>query len=121
MLTCGLLGAVVYSDSDVRLLPDELGNNASAPEDSFSSGLLEHPHYTRPANFRGMHVPEVLLSGHHANIEKWRQYESLKRTYERREELLDRIDLSKEEKMTLQDIKRSEEHTSELQSRGHIV
>src|SRR5699024_11200496 len=106
ILTGGELGALVVIDSVVRLLPDVLGNKASAPEDSFSSGLLEHPHYTRPANFRGMHVPEVLLSGHHANIEKWRQYESLKRTYERREELLDRIDLSKEEKMMLQDIKR---------------
>ncbi len=106
ILTGGELGALVVIDSVVRLLPDVLGNKASAPEDSFSSGLLEHPHYTRPANFRGMHVPEVLLSGHHANIEKWRHYESLKRTYERREELLDRIDLSKEEKTMLQDIKR---------------
>src|SRR5690625_3324144 len=106
VLTGGEIGALAVIDSVVRLLPDVLGNVESAVADSFSTGLLEHPHYTRPADFRGLHVPEVLLSGHHANIEKWRQYESLKRTYERREELLDRIDLSKEEKMMLQDIKR---------------
>src|SRR5690625_6857482 len=94
VLTSGEIGAQVIVDSVVRLLPDVLGNKASAPEDSFSSGLLEHPHYTRPANFRGMHVPEVLLSGHHANIEKWRQYESLKRTYERRDRKSTRLNSS---------------------------
>ncbi len=64
---------MVVIDSVVRLLPDVLGNKASAPEDSFSTGLLEHPHYTRPANFRGMKVPNILLSGDHAKIKSWRK------------------------------------------------
>lgn len=106
ILTGGELGALVVIDSVVRLLPGVLGNESSAPQDSFSTGLLEHPHYTRPANFRSMQVPDVLLSGHHANIEKWRKHQSLKRTYERRRELLDDITLSEEEEVMLQEIKR---------------
>src|SRR5690625_6270350 len=82
ILTGGELGAAVVVDSIVRLLPDVLGNTESAVEDSYSTGLLEHPHYTRPADFRGMTVPEVLLSGNHAHIDTWRKKESLKRTYE---------------------------------------
>ncbi|WP_226034966.1 tRNA (guanosine(37)-N1)-methyltransferase TrmD [Aquibacillus saliphilus] len=98
VLTGGELGAMVVVDSVVRLLPGVLGNEASAPEDSFSSGLLEHPHYTRPANFRGMEVPEVLKSGNHAKIEEWRKLQSLKRTFERRKDLLDSYPLSDKEK-----------------------
>ncbi|WP_164669024.1 tRNA (guanosine(37)-N1)-methyltransferase TrmD [Virgibacillus doumboii] len=97
VLTGGELGAMVVIDSVVRLIPDVLGNKASAPEDSFSTGLLEHPHYTRPADFRGMKVPDVLLSGDHAKINEWRRKESLKRTYERRKELIDRKSFSEEE------------------------
>ncbi|SDQ61199.1 tRNA (guanosine(37)-N1)-methyltransferase TrmD [Virgibacillus salinus] len=97
VLTGGELGAMVVIDSVVRLLPDVLGNKESAPEDSFSTGLLEHPHYTRPANFRGMKVPDILLSGDHAKIEAWRRKESLKRTYERRRELIDKHSLSDED------------------------
>ncbi|MBP1949102.1 tRNA (guanosine(37)-N1)-methyltransferase TrmD [Virgibacillus litoralis] len=97
VLTGGELGAMVVIDSVVRLLPDVLGNKESAPEDSFSTGLLEHPHYTRPANFRGMKVPDILLSGDHAKIEAWRRKESLKRTYERRRELIDKHSLSEED------------------------
>ncbi len=97
VLTGGELGAMVVIDSVVRLLPDVLGNKESAPEDSFSTGLLEHPHYTRPANFRGMKVPDILLSGDHAKIEAWRRKESLKRTYERRPELIDKHTLSEED------------------------
>ena len=80
VLTGGELGAMVVIDSVVRLLPDVLGNNHSAVQDSHSTGLLEHPHYTRPADFRGLTVPEVLMSGNHKKIEQWRQKESLKRT-----------------------------------------
>lgn len=98
VLTGGELGAMVVIDSVVRLLPDVLGNKASAPEDSFSTGLLEHPHYTRPANFRGMKVPNILLSGDHAKIKSWRKNQSLQRTYERRKELLQDFPLSEEEK-----------------------
>ncbi|RCW70738.1 tRNA (guanosine(37)-N1)-methyltransferase TrmD [Saliterribacillus persicus] len=98
VLTGGELGAMVIVDSVVRLLPGVLGNDASAKEDSFSSGLLEHPHYTRPADFRGSKVPDVLLSGNHANIEAWRKKESLKRTYTRRPDLLEDKKLSEIEK-----------------------
>ena len=106
ILTGGELGAMVVVDSIVRLLPDVLGNEQSAPEDSFSTGLLEHPHYTRPADFRGMTVPDVLLSGNHANIETWRRQQSLKRTYERRPELLEQITLSANDQKMLDEIKK---------------
>ncbi|UOR12746.1 tRNA (guanosine(37)-N1)-methyltransferase TrmD [Halobacillus amylolyticus] len=98
VLTGGELGAMVVTDSVVRLLPGVLGNEQSAPEDSFSSGLLEHPHYTRPAEFRGHQVPEILMSGNHAKIEEWRHYESLKRTFLRRPDLLEQRELTKQEK-----------------------
>ncbi|TMN23931.1 tRNA (guanosine(37)-N1)-methyltransferase TrmD [Lentibacillus cibarius] len=104
VLTGGELGAMVVIDSVVRLLPDVLGNEASAPEDSFSTGLLEHPHYTRPANFRGMKVPEILLSGDHGKIAAWRSNESLKRTYERRRDLIDEATLSEADKKVLNEI-----------------
>ncbi|MFD2044081.1 tRNA (guanosine(37)-N1)-methyltransferase TrmD [Ornithinibacillus salinisoli] len=105
VLTGGELGAMVVVDSVVRLLPDVLGNEESAPQDSFSTGLLEHPHYTRPADFRGLKVPDVLLSGDHAKINDWRKRESLKRTYERRKELLDHHTLSEAEQKMLKEIK----------------
>lgn len=101
VLTGGELGAMVIIDSVVRLLPGVLGNEASANEDSFSNGLLEHPHYTRPANFRGMEVPDVLLSGHHKNIEDWRKKQSILRTFERRKDLLEKYALSDQEKQWL--------------------
>jgi len=97
VLTGGELGAMVIADSVTRLLPGVLGNEESAVTDSYSTGLLEHPHYTRPAEFRGMTVPDILLSGHHANIEEWRQKESLKRTWERRPDLLKEKPLSEQE------------------------
>ncbi|SFD81149.1 tRNA (Guanine37-N(1)-) methyltransferase [Lentibacillus persicus] len=101
VLTGGELGAMVVIDSVVRLLPDVLGNTESAPEDSFSTGLLEHPHYTRPADFRGMKVPDVLLSGNHAKIAEWRRKQSLKRTFERRKDLIDDAALTDKEKKQL--------------------
>lgn len=106
ILTGGELGAMVVVDSIVRLLPDVLGNEQSAPEDSFSTGLLEHPHYTRPADFRGMAVPDVLLSGHHENIEAWRRQQSLQRTYERRPELLEKTTLSTSDQKMLDEMKK---------------
>lgn len=108
VLTGGELGAMVVIDSVVRLLPEALGNEASAKQDSFSTGLLEHPHYTRPHEFRGHKVPDVLLSGNHAKIDAWRKEESLKRTLQRRPDLLHHTDLNKEDKATLQRLK--EEH-----------
>lgn len=104
VLTGGELGAMVVVDSIVRLLPGALGNQSSAVTDSFSTGLLEYPHYTRPAEFRGWKVPDILLSGHHANIERWRLKESLRRTLARRPELLERIELTEEMKKLLREI-----------------
>ncbi|WP_249305877.1 tRNA (guanosine(37)-N1)-methyltransferase TrmD [Lederbergia citrea] len=101
VLTGGELGAMVIIDSIVRLIPGVLGNEASPILDSFSSGLLEHPHYTRPADFRGMKVPDVLLSGNHSKIDEWRQQESLKRTKNRRPDLLDKHPLSEKQKKWL--------------------
>ena len=98
VLTGGELPAMVVIDSVVRLLPGVLGNDASAVSDSFSTGRLEHPQYTRPAEFRGMKVPDILLSGHHQNIETWRKKQSLRRTWERRPDLLAGVDLSEEGK-----------------------
>ncbi|MEK4301868.1 tRNA (guanosine(37)-N1)-methyltransferase TrmD [Oceanobacillus sp. FSL W8-0428] len=105
VLTGGELGAMVIIDSVVRLLPEALGNEESAQQDSFSTGLLEHPHYTRPSDFRGMKVPDVLLSGNHANIEAWRRKESLKRTAQRRPDLLENHELNEVDKKIVQEIK----------------
>jgi len=88
VLTNGALPAMVVIDAVTRLLPGVLGDEASAREESFSQGGLEYPQYTRPADFRGMAVPEVLLSGHHAEIEKWRKAQALRRTAQRRPDLL---------------------------------
>ncbi|WP_407267979.1 tRNA (guanosine(37)-N1)-methyltransferase TrmD [Radiobacillus sp. PE A8.2] len=104
VLTGGELGAMVVIDSIVRLIPGVLGNESSAPEDSFSHGLLEHPHYTRPSDFRGMKVPDVLLSGNHGKIEKWRKRESLKRTFLRRKDLLVDYALTETEKEWLKNL-----------------
>lgn len=88
VLTNGALPAMVIIDAVTRLLPGVLGHEQSSADESFSHGLLEYPHYTRPAEFRGMKVPDVLLSGNHAEIEKWRREQALKRTRERRPDLL---------------------------------
>ena len=88
VLTNGGLPAMVVIDAVTRLLPGVLGDEASAQDESFSHGLLEYPHYTRPADFRGMQVPEVLLSGHHAEIEKWRRQQAELRTAERRPDMI---------------------------------
>ncbi|OIJ09881.1 tRNA (guanosine(37)-N1)-methyltransferase TrmD [Anaerobacillus arseniciselenatis] len=104
VLTGGELGAMVIIDSVSRLLPGVLGNETSAVTDSFSSGLLEYPHYTRPVDFRGFKVPDVLTSGHHKNIEEWRHKEALKRTLTRRPDLIKVRELSDKEKLWLQSI-----------------
>jgi len=88
VLTNGAIAAVVIVDAVVRLLPGALGHEQSAADDSFSGGLLEAPQYTRPAEFRDWKVPEVLLSGNHAEIEAWREKEGLRRTRENRPDLL---------------------------------
>jgi tRNA (guanine37-N1)-methyltransferase len=98
VLTGGELASMVIADSVVRLLPGVLGNEDSPILDSYSSGLLEHPHYTRPSDFRGMKVPEVLLSGNHKKIEEWREQESLRRTFTRRPDLLESYPLTDKQK-----------------------
>jgi tRNA (guanine37-N1)-methyltransferase len=102
VLTGGELPAMVVIDSVVRLLPGVLGNELSAVTDSFSTGLLEYPHYTRPAQFREWPVPDVLLSGHHDNIARWRREQSLLRTLRRRPDLLEDADLTPKERAWLE-------------------
>ena len=101
VLTGGELGAMVMIDATVRLLPEVLGNSESAQTDSFSTGLLEYPQYTRPADFRGMKVPEVLTSGNHQKIAEWRHKEALSRTYERRPDLLEDYPLTDQDRKWL--------------------
>jgi len=98
VLSGGEIPAMVLIDAITRLAPGVLGNAASAEDESFSEGLLEHPHYTRPEEFRGMRVPEVLLSGDHAEIAAWRRREALRRTIERRPDLLARAVLTEEDR-----------------------
>lgn len=107
ILTGGELSAMIMIDAISRLVPGVLGNNESASSDSFSMGLLEYPHYTRPSDYRGWPVPEVLLSGNHREILAWRRKESLRRTYVRRPDLLEKIALSPEDRETLEEIKKN--------------
>lgn len=97
VLTGGELPAMVMMDAVSRLVPGVLNNEESAEFESFHDNLLEHPHYTRPVEYHGKKVPDVLLSGHHGNIDKWRREESLRRTLERRPELLSQANLTKED------------------------
>jgi len=97
VLTGGELPALMVIDAVARLLPGVLGDHLAAHQDSHANGLLEHPHYTRPADFRGMKVPDVLLSGDHAHIAAWRRKRSIKRTAERRPDLLNQATLSDDE------------------------
>lgn len=108
VLTGGEIGAMVIADSVTRLLPGVLGNETSARTDSFSTGLLEHPHYTRPYDFRGWKVPDVLLSGHHERIAEWRHKQSLRRTWQRRPDLLKRRALTKQEREWLAEFEKNE-------------
>ncbi|AJG26066.1 tRNA (guanosine(37)-N1)-methyltransferase TrmD [Streptococcus iniae] len=104
VLTGGELAAMTIVDATVRLIPNVIGKEASHQDDSFSSGLLEYPQYTRPYDFRGMKVPDVLMSGHHENIRKWRLEQSLKKTLDRRPDLLDKYTFTDEEKEMLEKI-----------------
>ncbi|WEI91481.1 tRNA (guanosine(37)-N1)-methyltransferase TrmD [Enterococcus casseliflavus] len=104
VLTGGELGAMVMIDATVRLLPEVLGNQTSAQTDSHSTGLLEHPQYTRPAEFKGMKVPEVLMNGNHKLIEQWQLKESLRRTFQRRPDMLENYPLTEEVQKLLKEI-----------------
>ncbi len=107
ILTGGELPAMVFSDAVIRLLNGVLGNEDSALNDSFTSPFLDHPQYTRPAEFEGKQVPDVLISGHHKKIEEWKLEESIRVTYEKRPDLLEKADLNDIEKKILEKIKRS--------------
>ncbi len=104
VLSGGELAAMVIVDAVVRLLPGALGYERAAAEDSHATGLLEGPHYTRPPVFRGWEVPEVLRSGHHARVAEWRRKQALKRTLERRPDLLARAPLSAQDKQWLREM-----------------
>lgn len=105
VLTGGEMAAIPIIDSLLRFVPEVLGKGESFQEESYSDGLLEYPHYTRPEEFEGDIVPKVLLSGHHENIRKWRRKQSLIITKERRKDLFSKFQLSKEDKEILEDPK----------------
>jgi tRNA (guanine37-N1)-methyltransferase len=109
VLTGGELAAMTIIDAVARLVPGVLGNRGSALSDSYSDGLLEYPQYTRPAEFEGMQVPEVLLSGNHGAIARWRRRQQLQRTLLRRPELLDSAFLSDEDRQMLTELRRDTE------------
>lgn len=104
VLSGGELAAMLIVDSITRLIPGVLGSDESVVTDSFSDGLLEYPQYTRPSDFRGMPVPEILLSGNHAEISRWRRQQALKRTALKRPDLLNHVLLSDEDRLFLRSI-----------------
>jgi tRNA (guanine37-N1)-methyltransferase len=110
VLSGGELPALVIVDAVARLVPGVVGDEESVARDTFARGLLDYPQYTRPAEFRGMGVPPVLLSGHHAEIEKWRRREALKRTLERRPDLLERVALEAEDLRLLNSLRLEVNH-----------
>ena len=105
VLTGGELPALILIDAVSRLIPGVLGDPTGAEDDSHSMGLLEYPHYTRPPEFRGWQVPEVLLSGDHGRIEKWRREQSLIRTFKRRPDILEKAELNEEDKKIVEHLK----------------
>lgn len=106
VLTGGELGAMTVIDCVSRLIPGVLNKEESFMEESFSNGLLEYPQYTRPEVFLDKRVPEVLLSGHHGNIDKWRRKKSVENTYKKRPELLEKVQLTKEDEKTIEELKK---------------
>jgi tRNA (guanine37-N1)-methyltransferase len=113
VLSGGELAAMVVMDSIIRLVPEVLGHDQSAVEDSFVDGLLDCPHYTRPEEYEGMVVPEVLLSGNHEKIKRWRLKQALGRTWQRRPDLLAKRPLSDDEQALLQEFKRDVQDPSD--------
>jgi tRNA (guanine37-N1)-methyltransferase len=113
VLSGGELAALVIVEAVARLLPGALGDEEGARDDSYAGGLLEYPHYTRPPVFRNWHVPDILLSGNHAEVRRWRREQALRRTFRRRPDLLDRAELTNEERRLLQEWKREKEGPSD--------
>ncbi|HTX80513.1 MAG TPA: tRNA (guanosine(37)-N1)-methyltransferase TrmD [Longilinea sp.] len=112
VLTGGELPAMMVIDAVSRFIPGVLGDPDGAIDDSFASGLLEYPHYTRPEDFRGWRVPDILLSGNHAEIAAWRRKQALRRTLQRRPDLLEKANLSEKDNEILKDIEKDEKDES---------
>ena len=112
VLTGGELPALMIIDAISRLLPGVLGDPTGAEDDSHSMGLLEYPHYTKPSEYRGWKVPDILLSGAHAKIDKWRREQALQRTLNKRPDMLDKADLSKSDKKFVEDLKSNVEENN---------
>ena len=109
VLSGGELAALVVVDAISRLVPGVVGDSRSVEEDSFSRGLLDYPHYTRPSEFAGQKVPDVLMSGHHEQVRRWRKKTAIRRTLERRPELLDPAAMDDEELALLDEIRKEQE------------
>ena len=120
VLNGGEVAVLVISEAIIRLLPGVLGNKRSCEEDSFSDGLLEGPSYTRPEVWRDLAVPEVLLSGHHARIDQWRHEQSLRRTYERRPELLRSVDLTPQDQYLLDSLAEQADDEETVVAQGEL-
>lgn len=120
VLTGGELAAMTMVDATVRLIPEVIGKETSYQDDSFSSGLLEYPQYTRPYDYLGMTVPDVLMSGHHENIRKWRLEQSLRKTLERRPDLLENYAMTDEERLILEKIKTEIERTDTVNEQNNL-
>lgn len=118
VLTGGEIPALAIIDSVARLIPEVLGEPGSKEHDSFTNGLLEYPHYTRPEEFRGLKVPDVLLSGNHGEIEKWRRTQSIVRTFKRRPELLEKAPLTEADMAVIKELKHKKGQGSEGGSGG---
>ncbi len=110
VLSGGEVPALAVVDAVSRLVPGVVGDQQSVDEDSFTRGLLDYPHYTRPVEFGGLKVPDVLLSGHHADVRRWRRKAAIERTMDRRPDLLDRSDLDAEGRTLLDEIRREREN-----------
>ncbi|HEO8655466.1 TPA: tRNA (guanosine(37)-N1)-methyltransferase TrmD [Streptococcus agalactiae] len=120
VLTGGELAAMTMVDATVRLIPEVIGKETSHQDDSFSLGLLEYPQYTRPYDYLGMTVPDVLMSGHHENIRKWRLEQSLRKTLERRPDLLENYAMTDEERLILEKIKTEIERTDTVNEQNNL-
>ncbi|WPG05397.1 tRNA (guanosine(37)-N1)-methyltransferase TrmD [Streptococcus agalactiae] len=120
VLTGGELAAMTMVDATVRLIPEVIGKETSHQDDSFSSGILEYPQYTRPYDYLGMTVPDVLMSGHHENIRKWRLEQSLRKTLERRPDLLENYAMTDEERLILEKIKTEIERTDTVNEQNNL-
>ena len=106
VVTGGELAAMIVADAVARMVPGVLGDAGSAVSDSFYEPLLEYPQYTKPADYRGMEVPQILLSGHHENIARWRRKEALRITWQRRPDLFEKLELSDSDKKLMEEIRK---------------